>query len=194
MKSPRLIVVTGLPAAGKSTLARELARLLGVPLVCKDMIKEPLFDVLGAGDGEHSRKLSTASFAIQFALARELLTRGASLILEGNFRTGEHEEALLEALPPRLEPADALAQVLCRVDEALRVDRLQQRAADPHRHAGHRDAHRGAGGMHAGSAFLELPGRRIVFDTSGAPQRYADLAAELGADSRTVSENNAAPE
>jgi len=73
MQSPQLIVVTGLPATGKSTLARELARLLQAPLVGKDMIKEPLLDVLGADDERHSRLLSTASFAILFSLARELL-------------------------------------------------------------------------------------------------------------------------
>src|SRR5579862_8060531 len=69
MESPLLIIVTGLPAAGKTTLARELARLLRAPLIGKDMIKEPLLDVLGAGDGARSRQLSTASFAVQFAIA-----------------------------------------------------------------------------------------------------------------------------
>jgi predicted kinase len=180
MQSPRLIVVTGLPAAGKSTLARELARLLQAPLIAKDMIKEPLFDVLGASDRAHSRQLSTASFAIQFAVARELLMSVQRVILEGNFRPGEHERPLLEALPPGTEPAVAITQILCRIEEAERIARLQRRATDPRRHAGHGDAQLALARVHDGAAFLDLPGQRIELDASrSAPGCCAELATAL---------------
>ena len=180
MQSPQLIVVTGLPATGKSTLARELARLLQAPLVGKDMIKEPLLDVLGAGDDVHSRLLSTASFAILFTLARELLACRPRVIVEGNFRPGEHERALLQALPPRSEPADAILQILCRVEESERIARLKQRAADPGRHAGHRDAVRAAAADSGG--WLELPGRRIELRCDRGAPSAAALAQSLLAD------------
>ncbi|GAA2757030.1 AAA family ATPase [Actinopolymorpha rutila] len=41
------ILVNGLPASGKSTLAPRLARALGLPLFAKDVIKETHADVLG---------------------------------------------------------------------------------------------------------------------------------------------------
>jgi len=198
-QSPQLILVTGLPAAGKSTLARELARLLRAPLIGKDMIKEPLFEVLGTGDSGFSRQLSTASFAVLFAVARELLTRGLSVILEGNFRTGEHERPLLEALahcglahgglahgglPPGSEATDAIVQILCRVEEPERLERLRRRGADPGRHAGHRDLAPRA--TRDGEAFLQLPGRRIELDAR-SPARCEELAAALAdVNSRTV--------
>ena len=87
--SPTLI--TGLPGTGKSTLARSLARHFALPLICKDTIKEPLLDVIGAADRSASRRLSDASFAVMFALARDCLRAGTDVILEGNFRPGEHE-------------------------------------------------------------------------------------------------------
>jgi predicted kinase len=173
-------VVTGLPATGKSTLARELARWLQAPLLGKDMIKEPLLDALGAGDEAHSRLLSRASFAILFAIARELLACNARVIVEGNFRPGEHERPLLQALPPGSEPAGAFVQVLCRVEVSERIARLKRRATDPGRHAGHRDAIRVAAADSGG--FLDLPGRRIEFDSHrGAPSAEA-LAEFLLAD------------
>jgi len=60
-----------------------------------------------------------------FALAREILAAGDSLILEGNFRSGEHETALRAAFP-----ADSpnILQVLCRADEAERRARIFHRS------------------------------------------------------------------
>jgi adenylate kinase family enzyme len=43
-----VVLVNGLPAAGKSTLAPPLACELGLPVISKDVIKEAHADVLGA--------------------------------------------------------------------------------------------------------------------------------------------------
>jgi predicted kinase len=43
-----VVLVNGLPGAGKTTLARTLSHRLGVPLFSKDTIKEAHADVLGA--------------------------------------------------------------------------------------------------------------------------------------------------
>lgn len=156
----RLLVVTGLPGAGKTTAACALAQRYSAPLLGKDLIKEPLLDVLGAGDRTQSRLLSTASFEVLFACARPLLSARIDLIVEGNFRPGEHEPPL-RALPARF------AQILCRTGHAERLGRLARRRENPQRHPGHRD-HELQNADSSGDAFLDLPGERFVLDTHEA--------------------------
>ncbi len=164
MSNVRLIVVTGLPGAGKTTLARELAARYRLPLIGKDLIKEPLLDVLGAADAAQSRRLSDASFAVLFGVARALEAAGVSFLLEGNFRPGEHEAPLQEALGTAW-----VAQIVCRAPEAERVTRLAARQSDPLRHVGHHLGERLAAQSPPAraDAFLDLPSARFVQDAHG---------------------------
>jgi predicted kinase len=160
MTAHRVFLVTGLPAAGKTTLARALARDLAAPLLSKDGIKEPLLDTLGAADRAASRRLSDASFAVLFALADEYLALLGALVMEGNFRPGEHEP-VLRALWARHAPVSC-TQVLCRVPEPLRQQRLAARAADAARHRGHRDGDWVARAGTGGDGFLDIDGPRLL--------------------------------
>ena len=78
---PLVVVVTGPPAAGKTTVARELAARLRLPLVAKDTIKEALFDGLGTGDLAWSQRLGEATYLAMLGIAEESVTAGAGLVL-----------------------------------------------------------------------------------------------------------------
>src|SRR5262249_50837624 len=132
----QLLLITGAPASGKTRLARNLARRFEACRCSKDEVKELLFDSLGAGDADWSRRLSNASFALLFAYATRLLAGGRLLILDGNFRITEHAPALSAVLA---QAQAELAQILCRASPATRRARLAARGSDPSRHAGHRD-------------------------------------------------------
>ena len=175
-----IIVVTGLPGTGKTTFARALGKRYRVPVLCKDAIKEPLLDVLGAADAAASRRLSDASFAALFAMARELAGVRQSMVLEGNFRPGEHEPPLRAALA-----SAAIAQVLCTADELERLARLSKRDSDPARHPGHRDREQvNAFANATGNTFLDLPGERFI--SSGRNGREVLAALDDWWTSRTL--------
>lgn len=162
-----VLIVTGLPATGKTRLARKFATDRGWPLLAKDTVKEWLFDHFGTGDSDWSRALSDASFALMFDYARQLAAARLPFVLEGNFRPGEHETVLRDALGLGQDGAMHCVQVLCSVDEVERRRRLDARAADPARHPGHADAKLPAAEP-GGAKFLDLPGERLRHDSGDA--------------------------
>jgi predicted kinase len=167
---PLLVVVTGPPAAGKTTIARALAARLRLALIAKDTIKEALFDGIGTGDLEWSRRLGEGTYLAMLALVEESVAAGAGLVVEANFVRGSELETRLAALPARL------VQVHCSAP----LEVLLERYGGRERHPGHVDAQRIEALREAVESGrhdpLDLPGETIRVDTS----RPVDLAALAG--------------
>lgn len=122
---PPLVIVCGPPASGKTTLAETIGRQLGIPVIAKDLVKERLADHVGADPN-----LGAAAFAVQFAIARELLRSGVGLVLEGAFFRDQSEIADVAALGDTV-----VVKVECELEE------LERRYTE--RHSGRHPAHRG---------------------------------------------------
>jgi predicted kinase len=126
-----LVLVSGAPGAGKSTLAAPLARALSFPLLSKDVIKETLFDHLGHVDTDvaaSSRRLGTASMELLWRLAESC----PQVVLEANFRGhSAYERDQLRRLSERP------VEVYCRVPIEVAVARYAARGATTEHHAVH---------------------------------------------------------
>lgn len=124
-----LILVTGAPASGKTTIARKIAEDLSLPLISRDEIKERLFDVLGYSDREWSRKIGDASWSIFHSTVQQLSQFPQSFIAESNFCVGVDEAKL---------PSTNLIQVHCTAVKDVLLRRFEERAQSD-RHPGHAD-------------------------------------------------------
>lgn len=67
------ILVTGIPAAGKSVMAEVLSEKLSIPMISKDRIKEYLFDDVGFQSRSEKVKLGVASMNIMYYMAEQLM-------------------------------------------------------------------------------------------------------------------------
>ena len=95
MPSPRIVLISGAPGSGKTTLGRHLADALSVPHVNKDRIREGLWltDPSIARDGDQI-------WGIWMSSLRLLLTAGVSVVVDQTLYRGRSEADLCSQLLP----------------------------------------------------------------------------------------------
>lgn len=130
-----VVVVSGLPGAGKTTLGRALATALNLPFFDKDDLLESLFDSLGVASSDERRRLSRASDT----LLRSLTEASSGAVICSFWRRPSMSDssgtptAWLANLP-----ATRTVEVLCECPPAVALDRFENRR----RHPGHLDGRR----------------------------------------------------
>ena len=81
----KLIIIAGMPATGKSTLARSLSEAFSFPILEKDDIKQEMFDTIGYRDLTEKRALDVAANAILLRCAEAILSKSQPLIVVNDF-------------------------------------------------------------------------------------------------------------
>jgi predicted kinase len=125
ISAPVLIVVSGPPGSGKTTLAHKLAAAVGCPAVCRDEIKEGMVHatpgfVAGPGD-----ELSGRTLPVFFGVLELLLRAGVTTVAEAAFQD--------RLWRPGLKQLQGLAQVRivhCSADAELAFQRSLRRSQD----------------------------------------------------------------
>jgi glucokinase len=125
----RVVMVNGVPASGKSTVARALSAATGWPILSLDTIKNPFLVTLPPGDRLFNRTLGRASYAAIFDIIAQA-PASSTFVVDAWFGFQP-----LEVLQDGLARAgvSALAEVWCHADPqvigARYAARLDQRPA-----------------------------------------------------------------
>ncbi len=167
MPEALLVLISGPPGAGKTTLGAAIARELGFPFINKDGIKELLFDTLGVKDREWSRQLGIASTALLFHVIERQLAAGQSVVAESAFHTA-FDAPKLKRLQERYR--FQTLEIHCTAETEALLARFVSRAQSPERHPGHGEQGQ-PGELRANLergvyAPLSLPGEALSVDTT----------------------------
>ena len=127
------ILVTGIPAAGKSTMAKVMSEKLKLPVISKDTVKELLFDNVGFQSRTEKVKLGIASMEIMYYVASQLMKAGQPFILENNFEYSSEQgmKSLLEKYQY------SVLTITLTGDYKVIYQRFLERENSPDRHRGH---------------------------------------------------------
>ena len=134
---PYLILVTGRPGAGKSTLSQALAERIGFELISRDQLFEEFaISTPGAPD---LAKVAVDSFDRFFEVIRQYLRDGASVIAEAAFRperwtrglAGLESFAYIRIVRCDIDPSDAIRRILHRQQSVDPAEHLKAHTMSP---------------------------------------------------------------
>jgi predicted kinase len=184
--APTLVIISGAPGSGKTTLARRLVLDLRLPLLVRDELKETLADAMGMPtDLAASARLGSGAYAALYLVTQRLLEAGIGVVIESNFRRGVAEVEL----EPLVAWADA-GLIHCTAAADVIEARYLARHGRGERHAAHLDDQRAAALIAdlASGTFdpLELAIPTMVVDTTDGWRPAYDEIRDFAAVPRAV--------
>lgn len=148
MSKPFVVVVTGSPGSGKTTLAHKLANKIHCPALCRDEFKEGYVHTMGGSHESLGKDVNRQLYAIFFETIHFVIAKRISVVIEAAF---QHK-----LWQPKLQELAVLADisiVVCSVDPHLARSRFIERGlADPTRERFH-----GGKAVHATKVEQDIP-------------------------------------
>ncbi len=129
-RAPVALVICGPSASGKSTLAAELARRSGLPLISSDSVRKSAAGLAAserAAPEHYSEQFTRLTYALLAEEARSALQRERGVIVDATCRTREDRLLLAQGLS---HPGLRSLTVHCTVPLGLALERAARRMRD----------------------------------------------------------------
>ncbi|WP_434084172.1 AAA family ATPase [Halorarius litoreus] len=152
-RGPMLVVVCGLPGAGKTTVSEAVADRLDAPRLRTDVVRKAVLD-----DPDYTPEETRQVYAALLDRARETVDREGAAVLDGTFKYERQREAARETAAELGVPF-RLVKVEC--SEAVVRERIAAREGDES------DADFDVHQLHR-EQFEPLDGEHVVVDNDGS--------------------------
>jgi dephospho-CoA kinase len=122
MNKPLLLIITGMPASGKTTLAHFISEKIHCPLLSRDELKEGYINTLGIPHGQLNDAAARHIYDTFFATIELLLSQKISLVIEAAF---QHK-----LWKPKLSTLQSIADIkilICTTKPEIAVSRFEKR-------------------------------------------------------------------
>lgn len=126
-RRPCLVLVGGLPGAGKSTLARHLAGAANFTVIRSDVVRKELATTHATPDGLYTPAWDERTYAECLRRAESLLLQGQRVLVDASFREEKRRRLFLDAARRWAVPA---ALLVCSAEPATVRQRLLSRHND----------------------------------------------------------------
>ena len=133
-KRPCLLLVTGLPGTGKSTLARTLAEQTDMQVIRSDVVRKKLAGIEGEkpgpstfGEGIYTAEWNRRTYEECLRQAQQLLFQGKRVIVDANFRSEADRRMFLDAATQLGVRSGVL---VCEANTEVVRERLRKRRGD----------------------------------------------------------------
>jgi predicted kinase len=133
---PVLVIVSGPPGAGKTTVAGRIADEFGLPHLDRDDFKDSLFDSLGWSDRAWSKRVGAASWELLMAMTEKLIAASVPVVIDTNFEP-EWAKEWLEPFQGRHPHVPV--EIHCHAEASELARRFRERWEQGDRHQGHTD-------------------------------------------------------
>lgn len=134
--NPMLVIISGLPGTGKTTLAKKISNEFGLPMVSMDEVKEVMWDTMGHEfDFEFSDKLGKTAFELAFHYINANLSKGVSMVVEAHFSPERNNERINKL---KEKYGAQLVQIYCDCETEALQKRFKERMKKDSYHKGHK--------------------------------------------------------
>ena len=126
----RLIIITGAPASGKSSIAEMVGRKLSIDVISKDGYKIELFEKYGFTNHAEKKKLSIRGEQMMNDSIRKHIEQNKDIIVDNNFKDFDD---VRKAIDDNMTIVKVIC-ILCKADYDILAKRYNDRIQSGNRH------------------------------------------------------------